>query len=207
MISVSILSKKDDYVDSINEINNSDADFLHLDIMDNTFTDSISFDYDDSKKISILNNKKLDVHIMSNDLDNVLKDYIKLKPDIISFHFEATNKIKKYIDLIKKYNIKAGIAINPDTNVSDIYPYLNDIDVVLVMGVYAGKGGQKYIENTTEKLKLLKKLKDNYNYLIAVDGGINDIIVKEIKRYTDIIVCGSYITNSDDYKEKINKLK
>ena len=206
-ISVSILGKKDNYKEAVNKLNNTNCEYLHLDIMDNTFTNSVSFNYDDSVKISELNNKKLDVHIMSDKLDDMLDKYIKLNPDIISFHYEVTNDLKKYINLIKKHNIKVGIAINPDTNVSEIYPFIEEIDVVLVMSVYAGKGGQKYIEDTTKKLQLLKNMQKNYNYLIEVDGGINNETINNVKDYVDIVVSGNYITSSDNYQDKIYILK
>ena len=207
MISVSILSEKDNYKYAIEKINKTDADYLHLDVMDNSFTSSISFLYEEAKKVSKLCNKKLDIHIMSNKLDDILDYYIKLKPSIISIHFESVDNIDKYINKIKDNNIKVGLAINPDTNVSEIYPYLDLIDIVLIMGVFPGKGGQKYIESTTKKLIKLKEIKDNYNYLIEVDGGINDKTIDIVKEYVDIVVSGSFITKSDNYQEKLDKLR
>ena len=207
MISVSILSEKDNYKYDIEKINKTDADYLHLDVMDNSFTSSISFLYEEAKKVSKLCNKKLDIHIMSNKLDDILDYYIKLKPSIISIHFESKDNIDKYINKIKDNNIKVGLAINPDTNVSEIYPYLDLIDIVLIMGVFPGKGGQNYIESTTKKLIKLKEIKDNYNYLIEVDGGINDKTIDIVKEYVDIVVSGSFITKSDNYQEKLDKLR
>lgn len=204
-ISVSILSKKDDYKKVIKKLNKTSSDYLHLDIMDNTFTDTFSFDYKNAKKIAKLNKKKLDIHIMSSNLDNIIDDYIKLSPDIISFQVEAINNIRKYIDKIKDNNIKVGLAINPDTNIDTIKEYIKDIDVILVMSVYAGKGGQTFIKDTVNKIKEIKKLK--YNYLIEVDGGINNETIKLINNYVDIVVSGSYIVNSKKYEEKINELK
>ena len=206
MISVSILSKKNDYKNAVKKINKTNVDYLHLDIMDNTFTQSSSFSKDEVKEISKINEKKLDIHLMSNNLDYWIDECIKLNPDIISIHIEALDNIDKYIEKIKENNILVGLAVNPNTSISDISSYLSKIDVVLVMGVYAGKAGQKYIEDTTEKLIKLKNLKDKYNYIIEIDGGINNEIVKKIKDYTDIIVSGSFITNSENYQEKINEL-
>ena len=206
MISVSILSKKDDYINTIEKINKTNVDYLHLDIMDNTFTKTSSFTKDEIKKISKINNKKLDIHLMSNDLDNWIDECIKLHPDIISIHFEALDNIDKYSKKIKKNNILVGLAINPDTKISKIYEYLDKVDIILVMGVYAGKAGQKYIESTTEKLIELKNLKDKYNYMIEIDGGINNETIKKVKNYTDIVVSGSFITNNENYQEKINEL-
>ena len=205
-ISVSILGELNNYNEAVKKLNDTTSDYLHLDIMDNTFTDTISFDYKDSKTISKLNSKKLDIHIMSNNLDNILDDYIKLNPDIISIHFEAVKNIKKYINIIKENNIKASLAINPDTKIDEIKEYLNDLDMVLVMSVYAGYGGQKYIETTTKKLKELKEIQKDYNFLIEVDGGINNNTINEVKDYVDIVVSGSYITKSNNYQKQINTL-
>lgn len=207
MISVSILSKKDDYIDAINKLNDTNMTYLHLDIMDNTFTNNSSFSKEQAKQISTLNNKKLDIHLMSNDLDNILDYYIKLNPDIISIHYEINKDLDKYINKIKENNIKVGLAISPETKVNDIIDYLDIIDVVLVMSVIPGKGGQEFIKNTTNKLKELTKLKDKYNYLIEIDGGINDKTISDIKDYVDIIVSGSFIVNDKDYQKQIDKLK
>ena len=205
-ISVSILSEKDNYKEAINKLNDSIANYLHLDIMDNTFTNTISFSLKEVKEIVKLNKKKLDIHIMSNNLDNILNDYIKLKPDIISIHLEAANDIKRYINQIKDNNIKVSLAINPDTNIEELYPYLNDIDQILVMSVTPGKGGQEYIKSTNKKIKKLYKLKNKYNFDIEVDGGINDITIKKIKKYLDVVAVGSYITRKNDYNCQIKSL-
>lgn len=205
-VAVSILNEKYNYEEAIQKVNDSKANLLHLDIMDNTFTSTFSFDYEEAKKICELSNKKIDIHIMSTDLDNILSDYIKLKPHMISIHYEAVENIDKYIEKIKKHNIKTSIAINPDTNVSEIYQYLENIDNVLVMSVYPGKGGQTFIEGTTFKLKELYKMKKEYSYTIEVDGGINDTTINKVNKYTDIVVSGSYITNSDDYDKQIKNL-
>jgi len=206
MISISILSKKDDYIDAVNKINNTNSDYLHIDIMDNTYTDNTSFTKNDVKNIINNCNKKIDIHLMSKDLSYMIDELIKLKPNIISFHYESTDNIDEYIKIIKDNNIKVGLAINPETSIKEIYNYLDDIDIVLVMSVNPGMGGQPYIESTTNKLIELKQLQNNYNYLIEVDGGINNKTIKEVKDYTDIVVSGSYITSSNDYQSKINEL-
>ena len=102
MISISILSEKDNYKNAVNKINNTTGDYLHIDIMDNTYTDNTSFNIDEVKDIINISNKKIDIHLMSTDLDNMLDELIKLKPNIISIHFESTDKIDKYIKLIKE---------------------------------------------------------------------------------------------------------
>lgn len=201
-ISVSILKEKDDYKNCIDKINNTNANYIHLDIMDNTFTDSSSFEL---SKFNNLSNKKYDIHIMSTNLDYQIKEAIKLKPMYISFHYESTKDIMKYIKLIKDNNIKVGLAINPNTKLYKIKKYLKYIDLVLVMSVNPGKGGQKFIDKTIKKVKKLKKIQTNFK--ISIDGGINYDVLYKIINFIDIAVVGSYITDSDNYNDKINKLK
>lgn len=205
-VAVSILSEKENYKEAINKLNMTDADFLHLDIMDGSFTESISFNIDESKKICSLSNKKLDVHIMSTNLDTIIDEYIILKPNNITFHIE-NKAIDKYIKKIKDSGIKVGLAINPDTNIDIILPYLDKIDIILVMSVVPGKGGQKFMKEIIPKLERLRKLQKDYSYEIEIDGGINDDTIFLVKDYVDIIVSGSYITNSINYQDSINNLR
>lgn len=205
-VAVSILSEKENYKEAINKLNMTDADFLHLDIMDGSFTESISFDIDESKKIDSLSNKKLDVHIMSTNLDTIIDEYIVLKPNNITFHIE-NKKIDKYIKKIKDNGIEVGLAINPDTNIDIILPYLDKIDTILVMSVVPGKGGQKFMKEIIPKLEKLRELQKDYSYEIEIDGGINDDTIFLVKDYVDIIVSGSYITNSINYQDSINNLR
>lgn len=205
-VAVSILSEKDNYKESIEKINKTDADYLHLDVMDSSFTESSSFSLNEAKEIKELCNKKIDVHIMSTKLREIIGEYIGINPYNITFHIE-NNDIEKYIDLIKEKNIKVGLAVNPDTNLSTIYPYLDKIDRVLIMSVVPGKGGQKFMESVIPNLKYLKENKYKYNYEIEVDGGINSDTINFVSDYADIVVSGSFITNSNDYQENIDKLK
>lgn len=205
-VAVSILSEKENYKEAINKLNMTDADYLHLDIMDGSFTESISFNIDESKKICSLSNKKLDVHIMSTNLDTIIDEYIILKPNNITFHIE-NKAIDKYIKKIKDNGIKVGLAINPDTNIDIILPYLDKIDIILVMSVVPGKGGQKFMKEIIPKLEKLRELQKDYSYEIEIDGGINDDTIFLVKDYADIIVSGSYITNSINYQDSINNLR
>ena len=205
-VAVSILSEKDNYKEAIEKINKTDADYLHLDIMDGSFTDSSSFSLNESKEIKELCNKNIDVHIMSTNLRKIISEYISISPYNITFHIE-NEKIDEYINLIKEKDIRVGLAINPDTDLSTIYPYLDKIDRVLIMSVIPGKGGQKFMESVIPKLKYLKENKDKYNYEIEVDGGINSDTINFVKDYADIVVSGSFITNSNNYEENIDKLK
>lgn len=201
-VSVSILKEKDNIKDAINRLDNSIVDYIHLDIMDGSFTQNKSFTSSDLLKIK--SKKELDVHIMSKNLDKEIKDAIKLKPSFITFHYEATKDILKYIKLIKDNNIKVGLAINPNTRIYKIKKYLKYIDLVLVMSVYPGMGGQKFIKKTVRKLKKLNKKK--YDYLISVDGGINKDTIFYVKDYVDIVVSGSYILDGKNIDDRIKSL-
>lgn len=205
-ISVSILSIKEKLYEKIKMLNNTSMDYLHLDIMDGSFTLNSSYSILESEKIKELTNKKLDVHIMSKNLDTIIDEYIMLKPYNITFHIENEN-VKEYINKIKENNIKVGLAINPETDIKLVLPYLNDIDRILIMSVNPGMGGQKFIMDSINKLIKLNEIKDKYNFEIEIDGGINSDTIKYVKDYVDIVVSGSYITNSDDYEKNISELR
>ena len=200
-VSVSILKEKNNKEEVINRLLNTSADYIHLDIMDGTFTENPSFDLNDFNIV----NKKYDIHIMSTNLDEQIDKAIKLNPEYISFHYEATKDVDKYINLIKQNNIKVGLAISPNTRLYKIKKYLNKIDMLLILSVIPGLGGQTYINKVTKKIIKANKLKKDF--IISVDGGINDETIKNIKNYVDIVVSGSYITDSDDYESKIMSLK
>ena len=201
-ISVSILKEKDNIRDVIKRIDKTSSDYIHLDIMDSTFTGTSSFEI--SEFLTIETQKKFDVHIMSTNLDYQIKEAIKLNPEYITFHYEATKDVLKYIDLIKKENIKVGLAVNPETNLNELEDYLKYIDLLLIMSVIPGKGGQNFIDATVDKLKTINK---DRNYLVSVDGGINNETIDLVRNYADIVVSGNYITSSDNYQERIDKLK
>lgn len=193
MISVSYLSMDKNL---ISDLHNTNLDFLHVDVMDGKFVSGVS-------EFLELNGFKLDVHLMVKDVISYVDLYASLKPFYITFHYECGCDIIATINYIKSLNIKVGLAINPSTDVELIEPYLELLDLVLVMSVVPGAGGQKFIDKSIEKIKYLKNL--NGSYLISVDGGINDTNVNLID--ADIIVAGSFITNGGNYQEKIDLLR
>lgn len=203
-ISVSILKEKENYEEAIKKINNTKCDYIHLDILDKTFVDEESFLYEDFENIEF--NKKLDVHLMSSDLDKQIASFSKINPTYITIHEEVKDTIK-YINKIKNKGIKVGLAINPKTDIENVYPYLELVDLILIMSVEPGKSGQKFMPEIIGKLQELKEIQDRYNYVIEVDGGINNETIKYVKDYVDIVVSGSFITNSNNYEEKIKELK
>ena len=186
-----------DNIDNVNKLVDCDIDYLHLDIMDGIFVNN------KNEVINITNKKPLDVHLMVNDVYKYIDIYKNLNPLFITFHYEAVTDILEVVNYIKKFNIKVGLSIKPSTKVEEIIPYLPYLDLVLVMSVEPGQGGQSFIMDTVDKIKKLKELKGNY--LIEVDGGINDNTINLVND-ADIIVVGSYIT-SGDYEERIRNLK
>ena len=193
-----------------NLIDKSDADWFHLDVMDGIFVPNISFGMPVVKAIRKMTSKPLDVHLMITEPERHIEKFIEIGSDIISFHIEATNKLEENINLIKSKNVKVGIAINPDTPIDSLIDIINKIDLVCLMGVFPGFAGQKFIKNTFDRLKELKKLiiDNNSKALIEVDGGVKaDNYMKLRSLGADVLVAGSYIFNSEDYDLVIKKLK
>lgn len=206
MLSISVLGIKDNN-DKLMCIDNLNPDYIHLDIMDGIFVPNKTFNYDDIKNI-LGKEKKLDVHLMVNNVIEYINEYKNLNPEYITIHYENEN-IDDLINEIKNNNIKVGISLKPNTPVEKIFTLLDKIDLVLIMSVEPGFGGQKFINSSLDKIKKLKKyiVNNNYDVLISVDGGINNETSKlVIDAGVDIIVSGSFITNSDDYNKKIDEL-
>jgi len=206
-ISTSILSIKDDLKNNIKLISDTSTNYIHLDIMDGEFVDNKTWNIEEAKEILNGIDKPLDIHFMVCDVVKYIDDFSILNPLYITFHYEAPINIDQTIEYIKSKNIKVGIAINPDTDIRTIYPYLDRIDLVLIMSVYPGKGGQKFIENSINKVNTLYDYRENNNldFLISIDGGINNETIKSVPK-VDIAVAGNYIT-SGNYEERILTLK
>lgn len=205
-ISISFLNSE--YVtDDILRINNSSADYIHVDVMDGRFVRRIKNPYKKLLKIQDKLTKKLDVHLMCKNPLKLINYYAAFNTEYITVHVEIKD-IKKYLKLIRQYGIKCGLAISPDTSVSELLPYINDIDLVIVMGVVPGKGGQAFISNTLNRIGEIKKMiKDNKSKAkISVDGGVNDVISKKLKN-VDILVSGSYLLDAGILEERINTLR
>ena len=208
MISTSILSIKDDLENSLKKLDLTSTDFMHVDVMDGIFVNNNSVAYDVYEELLDNCNTPLDVHLMVSDVKKYIDLYRELKPVIITFHFEAVDNHRDVIDFIKSCGIKVGMAIKPDTKVDEIIDLLQYLDLVLVMSVEPGRGGQEFIYDSPVKINELDKIRKekNYSYLIEVDGGVNDITSK-LCINADILVVGSFITSSDDYEEQIQKIK
>ncbi|MGB9976995.1 ribulose-phosphate 3-epimerase [Thermovenabulum sp.] len=194
----------------IKKVEDFGADFIHIDVMDGNFVPNITLGPCVIESIRKVTNLPFDVHLMIEYPERYLKDFAEAGADIISFHQEATRHVHRTIQDIKKFGKKAGIAINPATPVSLIEDILEEVDLILVMSVNPGFGGQSFIKSTLKKISTLKQiiLKNDYKTLIEVDGGINEDNAEEIvKAGADILVAGSAIYKSCDPKGVINKLK
>lgn len=199
-ISTSLLSIWDN-LEKIKEIDHSITDYIHLDVTNNTFVKNQSF-YTNIDSF----HKKIDIHLMVTNIKEEIDKYLYLHPSYITFHLEATDKVEEIINYVKNKKIKVGLAINPTTPIKEIIPYLPMIDLVLVMSVTPGYGGQTFIENTVEKVKQLKVYQEKYDFLIEVDGGINQTTIEKCKE-ADIVVVGSFITLSNQVNQQILELK
>ena len=204
-VSVSVLSEYDRLIAAVKKVNESTADFIHVDVMDGKFVDNEKFSVEVVKDIISINKKPLDVHLMVKDLETI-KKYALLKPEYLTFHVEVLND-REIIDYVKKLGIKVGLAINPETSINELYPYIDDVDLILFMSVKPGYGGQPFKEEVIDKIKSFKKMAPS-NLVISVDGGINDKTISLCKYAgCDMVVAGSFITNSDNYDEKIRELR
>lgn len=202
-IAVSFIKSKYDDITTIQKIDETSADYLHVDIMDGKFAGQKNYSVEDIINLAKHTSKLLDIHLMVLNPESYIEGLVQLNVKCITFHVEATDKVNEIIDLIHSYGIKAGISLNPETSVEKIKPYLDRIDEVLIMTVHPGKGGQTFIEEMTKKIDELNNLGD---YILAVDGGINAETIKQVKK-ADMAISGSFICESNDYEKSIEILR
>lgn len=206
-ISASFLGSKKIAKD-LEKLNETDVDFIHVDVMDGKFVKGKSLSFSEIRKIYKYTSKRLDVHLMVEKPRNFIKDYALLNTEYITIHLEIDEDIKELLNFIKSYGIKCGLAIKPTTPVLKLIPYIKMADLVLLMSVEPGKSGQEFLTDTSLRLKELKSLIQNENpkVKIAVDGGINEKTVKKVLPI-DLVISGSYILNGENYQEQINHLR
>lgn len=196
--------------EEVKKVTESGADYIHLDVMDGIFVNNITFGAPVIKAIRDYTALPFDVHLMIIDPSRYIEDFVKAGADIITFHVEAEKNIENTIKMIKSHKKKVGLSIKPKTDVNRVIKYLNMIDLVLVMTVEPGFGGQKFLSEMMKKVEFLKREIQNkkLNTLIEVDGGINESTVKiAASSGADICVAGTSIFKSDDTKNAIQRLK
>ena len=196
----------------ISKLEKAGADLIHVDVMDGHFVPNITIGPDIIKNLRKHTSLPLDVHLMISPVNNFIKNFADVGSDIITIHPEATQNLLESINKIKYFGKRAGVSLNPETSIDKVIPILNSIDIVLIMSVNPGFGGQNFIENTLEKVKKLRKEidKNNFSTEIEIDGGINfDNAKLAINAGVDILVSGTTIfkSNGGNLKENIRLLK
>jgi ribulose-phosphate 3-epimerase len=194
----------------IEMINNSEADWFHIDIMDGVFVPNISFGMPVLAAISKHAKKTIDVHLMIVDPDRYISTFKKLGADILTVHYEACPHLHRTLQAIKAEGMQAGVALNPHTNVSLLEDVIKDIDLVCIMSVNPGFGGQSFIENTYKKVKQLKEIitRNNASTKIEIDGGVTDKNAKKlVDAGADVLVAGSYVFSAENPVATIANLK
>ncbi len=194
----------------IEMVNNSQAEWFHLDVMDGVFVPNISYGMPIIDKINSLTDKVLDVHLMIVDPDRYISDFKKVGADILTVHYEACTHLHRTVQAIKAEGMKAGVALNPHTPVAVLEDIINDLDLVLIMSVNPGFGGQKFIENTYNKVSKLKQMitEAGANVIIEIDGGVGvQNASKLVEAGADALVAGSAVFNAENPTEYIAELK
>jgi ribulose-phosphate 3-epimerase len=194
----------------IRELEDFGADMIHIDVMDGMFVPNISFGVPIIKSIRKLTKLPFDVHLMIEEPSRFIEDFAGAGADIITVHYEADRHIDRTINYIKSFGIKAGVALNPATPVDTIKHLISNVDMVLIMSVNPGFGGQKYIKYCSDKIKEVRELSDKYNseLMIQVDGGIDGANISEVVNSgANVIVAGSAIFKNDEIEKNIKVLK
>lgn len=208
-VSITFLKHKTTLEDVIKDIENTDADYFHVDVMDGKFVPPIVLPIEESRRYLSNTTKPLDVHLMVEHPKEYIDEYLRYnKTAIISVHVEINEDLNAIIDLIHSHHVLAGLAIKNETDLKELEPYLDKIDYIIIMAIIPGYGGQKMIPESLDKIPKLVELreKNNYHYLITVDGGVNEE-TRPLLEQLDVITSGSYVCMSENFQEKINTLR
>ncbi len=205
-VSVSFLSSKNKEEDLI-KLGATDTDYIHVDVMDGKFVKNKNLPFKLLDRLSYTLQKRLDVHLMVNKPNKFIEEYATLNSEYITIHVELPKEVvDSSIELIKSYGVKCGLAIKPNTDINLLKDYLDRIDLILVMSVEPGSGGQEFIGETPNRIAKIKELIGKKKIAINVDGGINDKTVKFLDK-ANIVVSGSYVVNSDSFVDAIKSLR
>ena len=209
-VSVSFITSDYTEIETVKKIEATNADYIHIDLMDGKFVSKRNYSFKDIVKFLAGTKKKLDVHLMVNNPSKYLEEYATLNTEYLTFHYEAVSDPEKVIAEIKNYGLKVGMSIKPGTSVSKVEHLLCKLDQILVMSVEPGAGGQPFIFEVIPKLQELDSIrqKNKCNYIISVDGGINEETIQMLKvNHVDMVVSGSFVCKSTDYQAQIDKLR
>lgn len=206
-LSISYLTSYYSQKKTIELIEQTTAQYIHVDLMDGGFVPNKNFTIKEVLNLLKNHSKPLDIHLMTFDPIIYIEALSNLKPEYITFHLEATKDIIKTIELIKRHNIKVGLALKPNTNLLELMPYLALVDLVLIMSVEPGAGGQSFLPDSVNRLQELIQIRqeNNLDFKISMDGGLNNETIKLVP-YLDIAVSGSYICKSINFEQQIQKM-
>jgi ribulose-phosphate 3-epimerase len=192
------------------KINSSEAEWIHFDVMDGQNVPNISFGFPLLEATRKLTDKYIDVHLMIENPSKYFEEFKKYGADGLTIHFENQPNIKEQLQTIKALGMKAGLVINPDTDVAVLEPYLSELDLILIMSVFPGFGGQKFIEATYDRVRIAREMitRSNKNIILQVDGGVSiDNSHRLIAEGADALVCGSALFKEDDFEGYVLKLQ
>ena len=210
LVSASFLSSKD-IPKFLTKLNDTDINYIHVDVMDGVYVKNKTMPFREMRHISDYTSKRLDVHLMVKNPLKYISDYASLNTEYITIHKDIEDDLLTCLKEIKSYYIKTGIALKAEDEIKDIIPYLPYIDLILIMSVTPGAGGQTFQEEAVSKMKeaqiLKKEYSKDFSFIVSVDGGINADTITKVNNYVDMVVSGSYLSSSTDLQEAIDTLR
>lgn len=210
LVSASFLSSKD-IPKFLNKLNDTDINYIHVDVMDGVYVKNKTMPFREMRHISDYTSKRLDVHLMVKNPLKYIPDYASLNTEYITIHKDIEDDLLTCLKEIKSYYIKTGIALKEEDEIKDIIPYLPYIDLILIMSVTPGAGGQSFQDEAVSKMKeaqiLKKEYSKDFSFIVSVDGGINADTIAKVNNYVDMVVSGSYLSNSTNLQETIATLR